>query len=348
MVCSVLLLATTVWSVHRLATPQQADNVIVAQQDSPTIPQTPSQEPSLQSIPTTSHSSTKQPVYTASTTPPLPEPTQDKDDTLCKTTEPLQLAVTPQPDDIDTLYTNTQSPVETILPVIQPIDNESILLADNPVVQHPYNEGKRFHFTASVGASALPKIGNDNATDEIFPMSSNTFNNSNEENFIRISPNTTLAANVGVNYSIPLGNRQGLEVGIGLSGYSYQAEATTYHIGTADGIDGNSIISINTVGEPESYNTLSLYASMPLIFNFRPEGTDYGWNMSITPSHSIATSRPIGILTGNRPVLNPWRLTMGLGFAFPRGFIRRLSLTANLLSLYTSSSLHEIGIEIGF
>jgi hypothetical protein len=56
----------------------------------------------------------------------------------------------------------------------------------------------------------------------------------------------------------------------------------------------------------------------------------------------------LGNHTRNKSVLNPWRLTMGLGLALPRGFIRRLSLTANLLSLYTSSSLHEIGIEIGF
>jgi hypothetical protein len=161
-----------------------------------------------------------------------------------------------------------------------------------------------------------------------------------------MSPSSTLAANVGVNYAIPLGERQGLELGIGLSGYSHQTEVTTYNIGTVDGIDGNDNTTILPVDKPEIYSIFSLYASLPLTFNIKPKGSNIGWNMSITPSHSLVNSLTYGTLMGNR--LNPWRLTMGLGVALPRGMVRRLSLTANLLSLYTSSSLHEIGIEIGF
>ena len=46
--------------------------------------------------------------------------------------------------------------------------------------------------------------------------------------------------------------------------------------------------------------------------------------------------------------LNPWRLTLGVGILFPKKYLHRVSLVANLLPLYISYPIHEIGIEIGF
>lgn len=343
MVCTAILLATTVWAVYQFALPQQTPNVIIARQDVPSVPQTPSQEQTQQSIPTTTQHKTK---HTSSSTLPIPEPTVPQEyDIPYENTEPPAIAITQQALDTDTLHTKTPNTIEPPLPDVQPIYIQEPLLADNPVILPSDNEGKRFHFTASIGASALPRIGADdvNTIENTLHSISGTTNS-----YTSMSPSSTLAANVGVNYAIPLGERQGLELGIGLSGYSHQAEVTTYNIGIVDGIDGTDNTTIYPAGKPEIHSTFSLYASLPLTFNFRPKGKDIGWNLSLTPSHSIATSNMLGNLTGNKSILNPWRLTMGLGLALPRGFIRRLSLTANLLSLYTSSSLHEIGIEIGF
>lgn len=343
MVCTAILLATTVWAVYQFALPQQTSNVIIARQEVPSVPQTPSQEQTQQSIPTTTQHKTK---HTSSSTIPIPEPTVPQEyDIPYENTEPPAIAITQQALDTDTLHTKTPNTIEPPLPDVQPIYIQEPLLADNPVILPSDNEGKRFHFTASIGASALPRIGADdvNTIENTLHSISGTTNS-----YTSMSPSSTLAANVGVNYAIPLGERQGLELGIGLSGYSHQAEVTTYNIGIVDGIDGTDNTTIYPAGKPEIHSTFSLYASLPLTFNFRPKGKDIGWNLSLTPSHSIATSNMLGNLTGNKSILNPWRLTMGLGLALPRGFIRRLSLTANLLSLYTSSSLHEIGIEIGF
>ena len=343
MVCTAILLATTVWAVYQFALPQQTPNVIIARQDVPSVPQTPSQEQTQQSIPTTTQHKTK---HTSSSTLPIPEPTVPQEyDIPYENTEPPAIAITQHALDTDTLHTKTPNTIEPPLPDVQPIYIQEPLLADNPVIQPSDNKGKRFHFTASIGASALPGIGADdvNTIENTLHSISGTSNS-----YTSMSPSSTLAANVGVNYAIPLGERQGLELGIGLSGYSHQAEVTTYNIGIVDGIDGTDNTTIYPAGKPEIHSTFSLYASLPLTFNFRPKGKDIGWNLSLTPSHSIATSNMLGNLTGNKSILNPWRLTMGLGLALPRGFIRRLSLTANLLSLYTSSSLHEIGIEIGF
>lgn len=343
MVCTAILLATTVWAVYQFALPQQTPNVIIARQDVPSVPQTPSQEQTQQSIPTTTQHKTK---HTSFSTLPIPEPTVPQEyDIPYENTEPPAIAITQQALDTDTLHTKTPNTIEPPLPDVQPIYIQEPLLADNPVILPSDNEGKRFHFTASIGASALPGIGADdvNTIENTLHSISGTSNS-----YTSMSPSSTLAANVGVNYAIPLGERQGLELGIGLSGYSHQAEVTTYNIGIVDGIDGTDNTTIYPAGKPEIHSTFSLYASLPLTFNFRPKGKDIGWNLSLTPSHSIATSNMLGNLTGNKSILNPWRLTMGLGLALPRGFIRRLSLTANLLSLYTSSSLHEIGIEIGF
>gem|GEM_PF-2450161 len=345
MVCTALLLATTVWSAHRLATPRQAESTIVAQQNSPSVRQTPTEEPTPQKTCPSSHHNTRQP---ASSTPLLPkQQALQEHATIHENTEPTAIATTLQATNADTLHANFPDAIETPQPDAQPFDIQETMLADNTVIQPSGNDGKRFHFTASIGASALPRIGAVDAGNDEYAMQHNAISGPSDS-YISVSPSSTLAANVGVSYAIPLGGRQGLEVGIGLSGYSHQTEATTYTIGTTDGIDGIENTTIIPVGKPEIHSTFSLYASLPLTFNFRPKGKFTGWNLSLTPSHSIATSRPIGIQTGDRPILNPWRLTMGLGLAFPRGFIRRLSFTANLLSLYTSSPLHEVGIEIGF
>lgn len=345
MACTVLLLTTTVWSILKMTSTHQDDAVIVAQQEKPATTQYYGEEPTTQSPSLLSHPDKKRPTPTTANS--LQDTNSQQNDTTIHHYEPLpsSIATYQQPDSDDIRQTEIKYPQDSHQPVIQPFDNNEIILADNHVTIPSDNEENRFHFTASIGASALPKIGNgtvhqDNYSSFNYDLNSHT----------SFSPNVTLAANVGVGYAIPLGDKHGFEVGIGLSGYSHQGEITTYSIESTtsihdNGIDGGGTETSYYVSHNEAFNTFSLYASLPLTFILKKQkANDLGWNMSITPSHSLVFSRTFG----NKSILNPWRLTMGLGLTFHRGLVRRVSVTANLLPLYTSSNLHELGLEIGF
>ena len=342
MACTVLLLTTTVWSILKMTSPHRDDAVIVAQQEKPAATQYHGEEPTPQSPSPLSHPETKR--TTPTTTRPLQDTNSKQNDTAIHHYEPIpsSIATFLQPDSDDIRQTEVPQLQDSHQPVIQPFDNNDIILADNPVTIPSDNEGNRFHFTASIGASALPKIGN-NAVSVNVPQGSLNSLTDEPNSHTSISPNATLAANVGIGYAIPLGKRHGLEVGIGLSGYSLQGEITTISI-DFDGIETSDYVSHH-----EPFNTFNLYASLPFAFILKsPKMDKPGWNMSITPSHSLLSSRSIGSHGADKSILNPWRLTMGLGLTFPRGLVRRVSVTANLLPLYTSSNLHELGIEIGF
>ena len=102
----------------------------------------------------------------------------------------------------------------------------------------------------------------------------------------------------------------------------------------------------NITDEYYTFNSMSLYASVPLTLYLHPRGAEHvGWQVSIIPAHSLATLNSIGIQ--RKYTLNPWKLTVGVGVALPKSPIHRISLTANLLPLYPDYPLHEFGIELG-
>ena len=342
--CSVVLVAASVWTLHRLAPLQQAEEIVVAKHDIHTQPQTHNQTSTQQNIYDLSRSNTQHPTTNPLTAPPLTESPQQENNIFSEfeVPEPSEIATECPSKNTETPQTdNPTPPKEPSSPVFNPFDNPTILLADNTVITPSEDEIRHLRFKASVGASTFSRIGIDNADN---PSLSN-FNNN--EPYIQVTPNATLAANIGVSYFIPMGRQQGLELGVGLSGYSHQSEATRYRTESVSSIDGT--ITIIQASDSDPFYMFSLYASLPLTFNFKSKSMkDIGWNLSITPSHSLVSSRPVGTLATDRPILNPWRLTMGVGLTFPRGLFRCVNLTANLLSLYTSSSYHEIGIEIGF
>lgn len=341
-VCTVVLVAASVWTLHRLAPLQQAEEIVVAQQETLKQPQTHNQTPAQPNTRNLSHENTKRPTATPTTPLPLTESPQQENTTSSEfaAPEPSVIATEWSSENTETPQTDNPTPKEPTSPVINPYDNPTLLLADNTDINPSDDESRRLRFKASVGASTFSKIGTGlGHSDYLSP--------NNNEPYIQVKPNATLAANIGVSYAIPMGRQHGLELGVGLSGYSHQSEATRYSTESVSSIDGT--ITILQASDPDPFYMFSLYANLPLTFNFKSKSMkDVGWNLSITPSHSLVSSKPMGTLATNRPILNPWRLTMGVGLTFPRGLFRRVNLTANLLSLYTSSSYHEIGIEIGF
>lgn len=350
MACSVLLIATTVWSIYKLTSPHQNDAVIIAQQENPTTTQSHNQETTHKSPSTLTHHETKHPTTAIyPTSKPVQESDSQQSDATIHLNEPdlSPIATNQQLECTDSTQHETTPPQNLHQPIIQQFDNKETFIADNHLTIPSDNEGNRFRFTASIGASAMPRIGNSTTGDIVIQNGNNSIDESQNIQ-AKMTPIATLAANVGVNYSILLGKQHGLEVGVGLSGYSHQGEITVYDIGTSFNSEG-IVETTYSASNHKAYNTFSLYASLPLTFILKtPKANDLGWNMSITPSHSLISSRTIGINGTNKPIINPWRLTLGLGLTFKRGLVRHMSVTANLLPLYTSTNLHEFGIEIGF
>ena len=176
-------------------------------------------------------------------------------------------------------------------------------------------------------------------------------------NNISITPTNAYSANVGVAYTVASYSRSHLDVGISLSGYSHQCDLHIHDEGKiyvdamassgffANAEYGTTVIDNNT-DEYYNINTLSLYASIPLTLNIHPSGKNkVGWLLSLTPARSLASTRHMGSLSAT--TLYPWKLTIGAGITLPNSAIHHVSLTANLLPLYISRSIHEFGIEIG-
>ena len=208
----------------------------------------------------------------------------------------------------------------------------------------------RLHFTASVGASTLSKTSSGMNDPNLTGLNSTTNN-------ISITPTNAYSANVGVAYTVASYSRSHLDVGISLSGYSQQGNlhihdeqhlyVSAMESNSFSAHDEHGMTTIpNNTDEYYTFNTLSLYASVPLSLSLHPRRYNKaGWQLSLTPAHNLVATRHVGHFSAT--ALNSWKLTVGIGVALPNSVIRHISLTANLLPLYTSASLHEFGIEFG-
>lgn len=232
----------------------------------------------------------------------------------------------------DTLPVVTTPPLEDTLTFLPPL-----LVTDIPVVAglptDPSSQS-RFHFISSVTASATPTYGGDNLSPDGASSSPHS----------TLSPRFALAADVGAAVTVAGNGRRHFDIGLTLGGQYHQGEVLSTDHTVMQGIDGNQ--PIITTQTEDTYNAFSLYASLPLSFSIAPrDRQSMGWTLSLTPAHSLVSSH---MLAPGGFELNPWRLTLGVGILFPSRFPRRASLVANLLPLYTSQPIHEIGIEIGF
>lgn len=203
----------------------------------------------------------------------------------------------------------------------------------------------RWHFTAAVGTAMM---GGTPLGGMTFPDAMTSANTS--YSIAYAAPNSQLQAKVGVDCRLWGDARQRLSVGLVLDGY---AQPTDVHFQdveycmvprpnyVADGQD--FVTNVATTDEIYSKNMMSLFVGVPLSYDFYPRGADkLGCQLSLTPARSLAAT------PSKYALINPWKLTLGVGVLFPRGFIDHLSLTANVLPIYQTNTMHEFGVLIGF
>lgn len=232
----------------------------------------------------------------------------------------------------DTITIESELPIEqTILPIQPDLLNIELAYADCPA--EPTSAHSRLRFSASIGVSFGGSITSITSSADVPEWDMNGI--MNDGSIVSVTPQGSLMARVGMNYTVAQNERHQLDIGLGLDGYTIQSEVREIGVNPFD----NSI-------NDKTYNssTQSLYLNLPLVWNTHHRGTDkIGWQYSLTPAHHIISSKPIGIRT-----LNPWKLNLGFGISLPHRVIRSLSLTANLLPTYQNHEMHEFGIVIGF
>lgn len=340
---AVLLLCVTL-TIRNLPQQQGSEPIIAATQKIST-PKTEAVPYSTNEIPhseTPQHSKPrgKEKIHLPANNNTLTESNQTDNSSLFDTAEPqtgIAAAMPTNSVNADTATLPHTSELINTVPLPNAIANATTIYKDNE---------NRFSFISSINASAVSSgsIGyaEVNMTNEIISNVGKTF--------ISINPDFTLSANFGASYAIASTRSSSLDVGVSFSGHLLQGTISDYTVSVTDnGYTNNDEIQYFLSNKEHSYSYFDLFANLPITLNFFPLGKDKsGWSLNITPAHSIVRTHTQGASSANPFVVNPWKLNVGLGIVLPRKVIRRVALTANLLPLYTSRSIHEIGFEIGF
>lgn len=257
---------------------------------------------------------------------------------LSETAEPqsdIAAAMPTKSGDADTLPHTTEL-INTV-PLPNAVASAAPIKTDNE---------NRFNLISSINASAVSSgsIGYAEGimTNEILSNAGGSFSS--------INPDFSLSANFGASYAIASTRSSRLDVGVSFSGHLQQGTISDYTVGVTDnGYTNDGETQYFLSNKEHSYSSFDLFANIPITLNFFPLGKERtGWSLNITPAHSIVRTHTQGASAANPFVVNPWKLNVGLGIVLPRKVIRRVGVTANLLPLYTSRSIHEIGFEIGF
>lgn len=346
--CVAVLVAIVGVVMHRWQQLPEPTGILVAEQATPITPHTPTMPPSIEPTATpTAHVTTR-----AKSTPRAlvaqPQVTPTPDLPARQAGLPDDFGLSDHTDNSNPPSTAPDSPSAPTHPLI------SITSTSPTPPQQKTAKASRLHFTASIGASTAANASLGRYDDNLTDMNgiSPTTNHST------ITPAQNLSANVGVAYTVASYHRSHLDVGFALSGYTGQCDIHIHEFSytyaysieensrwTQHGSGGLTPIP-NSTTEHYTYNTFSLFASLPLTLNLHPRGIDrLGWQLSLTPARALVSTPSLGNHATNH--LNPWKLTLGIGIAIPNSTIRHISLTANMLPLYTSHPLHEFGIEIG-
>ena len=275
--------------------------------------------------------------------------------------EPTLLADISQPIanlEFDTIADNTTTPISDTTAEPRPFPAADILaehiittgFEDNTtnVILTPTTHDSRIKLISSLSASAIPSVGMSYANDV-----NNFISESADpigETFTTLDPKFSLSADIGAAYTITSSPTSRLDIGLSLSGYTQQGIANKY-IANSNGpsfvTDGDATSLQHT--DNYTYNAFCLFANFPIQLELFPLGSDKtGWSLSLTPAHSIARTHPLGAGNKSPYEINPWKLTVGLGIVIPHRIIRHIGFTTNLLPIYTSKSVREIGIRIGF
>lgn len=230
---------------------------------------------------------------------------------------------------------------------VRPMQLEQSLSEATVEFEQSLAQPSRWSFTAAVGTAMMGGMA---SGEEI--LSQNGFAANEPYSLAYAIPNNSLQAKVGVACQVWGEARQSLSVGLVLDGYAQQTdvhfqdrEYYTCYASGAYNMSGNDgfVTTSTTTNEIYSKNMMSLFVGVPFSYDFYPRGTSkLGCQVSLTPAHSLAVTR------SKYALINPWKLTFGVGMLFPKGFVDEVSLTANVLSLYQNESVHEFGILIGF
>lgn len=338
---AVLLLCVTL-TIRNLSQQQGSEPVIAATQKSST-PKTevlpyPTSEIPHSETPHHSKPRGKEKFHLPANDNTLAESNLTDNTTLFNTAEPqsdIAAAMPTSSGDAATLPHTTEL-INTV-PLPNAIASAAPIRTDNE---------NRFSLISSINASAVSSgsIGYAEGimTNEILSNVGETFSS--------INPDFSLSANFGASYAIASTRSSRLDVGVSFSGHLQQGTISDYTVGVTDnGYTNDGETQYFLSNKEHSYSSFDLFANLPITLNFFPLGKERtGWSLNITPAHSIVRTHTQGASATNPFVVNPWKLNVGLGIVLPRKVIRRVGVTANLLPLYTSRSIHEIGFEIGF
>lgn len=253
-----------------------------------------------------------------------------------------QLQITPV-EDFAQVETYTLPNIEDAPAMLYPLD---LVEADLPMA------GQRLRFSAmltanTTGATAQnwDVIGsNQLGIDEITDDASSTFS---------AKPLQMVSGNVGVDVTVASNSRSRLAVGLAVEGYWERVDMSVtqkrlYCIKGSgyQGATGDSY-AINVFTRSATETICGLNLAMPFSWNFHPNGNaEIGWQLRLSPAYNILVSNYLGSHYGI--YLNPWKLNVGLGIVLPKGMVKNVGLTANLLPMYHDGLLHEFGISIGF
>lgn len=351
---AVLLLCVTL--TIRLLSPQHTDVPTTASTQKVSVPKTDSiVYPSIYNTPSfTSTPAYSKPRMKGTSTEPYTLPTDDN--VVADSHQPDAFhnpdsTAKQQNSDTETLSTDIEKNIiehSTSLQELFAEQTNTVTIPNNinNIPSHPEVNAKRISFISSINASALSN-GSIGYADKLDVTELNSIAG---ESFSSINPDFTLSANVGASYAIASIRNSRLDVGLSFSGHLQQGTISDYTVG----LEANNFVNTDEIqyvlsNQEHSYNSFDLFANIPITLNFFPLGKDKaGWSLNITPAHSIVRSHTLGASSATPFIVNPWKLNVGLGIVLPRKVIRRVAITANLLPLYTSRSIHEFGFEIGF
>lgn len=346
---AVLLLCVTL-TVRNLPQQQGSEPIMaatqkVSTQETDVLPY-PTNDNPISETPATTHSKTRgtKTLHIQANDNTLAESNLTDNTPLSDTAEPQSDIAAAMPKNRGNA--DTAVPPHTSEPIVEMINAEPLPNVIASVATLNKDNTNRISFISSINASAVSS-GSIGYSEGI--MTNDILSNAGET-FSSINPDFTLSANFGASYAIASTRSSRLDVGVSFSGHLQQGTINDYTVSVTDnGYTYDSEIQYFLSNKEHSYSSFNLFANIPITLNFFPLGKDKtGWSLNITPAHSIVRTHMQGASSANPFVVNPWKLNVGLGIVLPRKIIRRVALTANLLPLYTSRSIHEIGFEIGF
>lgn len=340
---AVLLLCATL-TIRNLS-PQQGSEPIMAATQKVSTPKTeavpyPTNEVPFSETPQHSKPRGKEKIHLPANDNTLAESNLTDNTPLSDTAEPqsgIAAAMPTKNENTDTVILPPTTELINTVPLPNAIASAATINNDNE---------KRLSFISSINASAVSSGSIGYAEGNMtYDFLSNV-----GETFSSINPDFTLSANFGASYAIASTRSSRLDVGVSFSGHLLQGTISDYTVSVTDnGYTNNDEMQYFLSNKEHSYSYFDLFANLPITLNFFPLGKDKtGWSLNITPAHSIVRTHTLGASSANPFVVNPWKLNVGLGIVLPRKVIRRVALTANLLPLYNSRSIHEVGFEIGF